>query len=186
MLSKYIFILIRSYCFGYLKRMDKGAYSKVFMEAKRRLDHENEIFMLALDKRAEEEIKFRSAIDCLSKMTDSAIEVVKLREKYESDQTDAQTIVNVKKDLKFTADCKFSLAKEMILSRKRSQKLDEVSHGMKRMFGIESPAPPIVEIPDSPPRLVDDSDRGNDQQLAKVSLFHMKEQFNDLKWKIGR
>lgn len=159
--------------------MDRKTYSRVLKEAKDRLERENKIFMQALYKRAEEESKYRSVINSLSKLTDSALEVTKLHEKFESSQTESQAILDVKKEIKITADSKLSLDKEINLSRKRTQKLGEISSEFKRMFGIES-NPTIVEIPDSPPRLVDNNDRSNIQQFAnesttklpKVRFFH--------------
>lgn len=149
--------------------MDKKTLVNILVDAKHRLKNENDIFIRALDKRIDDETKFRLAIDRLTSMTTSAIDVLKLGEELNSDHNDAEIILNAKKNLTSIANFGMELRKEANLSRKRSHQLIDASKALKHMFDIESSA--IVEIPDSPSRLSDESDESNIQQITKVKCF---------------
>lgn len=129
----------------------------VLREGKNRLERENEEFLRAVDKRANAELKFREALDCLSKMNDTANDALKYKEQFNSDKEDGRIIAEVKKERKFIADLKMNLDREINLSRKRSHRLAEISNVMN--FDTETTG--VVEISDSPPRLVDDDSNSN-------------------------
>lgn len=144
--------------------MDAGKLSEILKKTKGKIERENEVFIRALNQRIENEKKFRSAINCILKHTESTVKVLSLHEQLESNQCDPQTIVKAKKDLKYVADLRMKLEIEVNLSRKRMERLEKSSYDFDPEC-IESSR--VIEIPDSPPKPFEDIDRAK----AKVSIF---------------
>lgn len=144
--------------------MDTGKLSEILKKTKEKIEQENEVFIRALNQRIENEKKFRSAINCILKHTESTVEVLSLHEQLESNQCDTQTIIKAKKDLKYVADLRMKLEIEVNLSRKRMKRLEKSSYDYDPRC-IKSSN--VIEIPDSPPKLFDDSDKAK----TKVSIF---------------
>lgn len=151
--------------------MDKKIWTNLLKETKNRWVQDTDGFINALDKMVESETKFRSSLSRLSnKMTTSKDDAIKLRQDLGlGDNT--QIISDTKKELKFCADYQMEIEREIKFSRKRSQNFDDIYTEFKRIFCAVSTD--VVEIPDSPPRLDDDSDKCNDLQVAKVSFLFL-------------
>lgn len=162
--------------------MDKKIWTNLLKETKNRWVEESDGFITALNKMVESETKFRSSLSRLSnKMTTSKNDAIKLRQELDLGNV-TQIIADTKKELKFGADYQMEIKREIKLSRKRTQKFDEIYTEFKRIFCAVSTD--VVEIPDSPRRLNDDdSDKCNDLQVAKVRLILIlnKLYFDDFK-----
>ncbi|XP_031626604.1 uncharacterized protein LOC116342926 isoform X2 [Contarinia nasturtii] len=134
-----------------LQAMDKARLLAVLKQSKKRMEKGNEDFVKAIDERIQHETKFRSAIRSLEQATTSTLDVLTLHEELEPSEKDAQSIINLKKEVKLVADMQLKLSKEVNLSRKRKQKLEEISREFKRILGNET-RETVIEIMDSPPR----------------------------------
>ncbi|XP_031626603.1 uncharacterized protein LOC116342926 isoform X1 [Contarinia nasturtii] len=157
-----------------LQAMDKARLLAVLKQSKKRMEKGNEDFVKAIDERIQHETKFRSAIRSLEQATTSTLDVLTLHEELEPSEKDAQSIINLKKEVKLVADMQLKLSKEVNLSRKRKQKLEEISREFKRILGNET-RETVIEIMDSPPR-----ENVNDTSSHPKNFYCISERTEDI------